>query len=379
MPGKIDKLVFHIGDPKTGSTSIQRTLYDNRWSATDTTIVTPKSLATRPIAQALAADMRSQATSEQFSQLAHWLSEQEADIAVISSEHFASVRPEDLKEAISCYLPDFETRVQVIAFVRPHASRLLSSYIQTVKTKGRSISFERYCRKMIRRKRRLYSPRFSSWRDSFGKAFVLRPMVTDHLYRGDVVADFFYQILGSEKFDLASAKRFNTSPTLNQLSLLLEFHNTLRATQIPDRVRTGFAREFAKFLSICVRDERERMKIPQDIFNKLQQAFSQDAAFLDSEFFSGSPMSTALQEAGRNTADKPQTIILDERFNSQTVDVIRKVLADLVHTIDSDIVAWRRYLSKTSQINYVDREPLSGTPVPIDSMLNGLVQVLNNK
>lgn len=334
------RLIVHIGDPKTGSTSIQRALFDGTWSATGRSIAYPDMLNALPLAKALTKGAPSDRAS-QFGKAADWLAQQSADIAVISSEHFAPVPPAVLKAAIQEFFPDYAASVQVIAYVRPHISRMLSSYTQRVKARGLQQDFDSFCRSAVEKQRFHYTPRFLAWQAEFGTSFILRPMVRANLYRGDVVADFLRHTLGSEDFTLAGAVEANVAPTLDHLACLRQVHAAIKAAGIGDEVRFTCGKYLADRLASTSPDG-PRLRLPRALLAELQQAYAEDAAQLDGLFFEGSPMSETLKAAADGATDDPQSLDPDQRFGQPQRRQLKRLSTSLAAELAKAPGRWKQ-------------------------------------
>jgi len=341
-------LVFHIGDPKTGSTSIQRALFGGTWSAPGRSIAYPDMLNAQPLAKSLQDGAPAAKRVAQFGKIADWLLHSKSEIAVISSEHFAPVPPAALNAALRQFLPDYADDLQVIAYVRPHISRLLSSYTQRVKARGLQKDLEGFFRTVSEQHRFHYLPRFLAWRSEFGAAFTLRPMVRSELYRGDVVADFLRLTLASEDFTLQDELQANTAPTLDHLACLRELHSALARAGLAKDIRFTCAKSLASRLDETA-PEGPRLRLPRPLLPVLQQAWAEDAAALDAAFFDATPMSDALEAAAAGATDEPQPISAKERFDPDRRQALGRLLSDLVTELAKAPEQWKRNLRESKK------------------------------
>jgi len=334
------RLVIHIGDPKTGSTSIQRALLDRTWSASGHSIAYPDLLNAQPLARTLTKGAPSERTTE-FGKTADWLARQSADIAVISSEHFAPVPPAVMQAAIQDFFPDYAASVQVIAYVRPHISRVLSSYTQRVKARGLQQNFDSFCRLAVEKRRFHYTPRFLAWQEEFGTSFILRPMVRANLYRGDVVADFLHQALDSEDFSLDGTVKANVAPTLDHLACLRQVHAAIKEAGIGDELRFTCGKYLADRLA-KIHPDGPRLRLPRALLAELQQAYAEDAAQLDDIFFEGTPMSKALKAAEDSATDDPQSLDANQRFSQPQCQELKRLGASLAVELAKAPGRWKQ-------------------------------------
>ncbi|OWU72419.1 hypothetical protein ATO1_22275 [Phaeobacter sp. 22II1-1F12B] len=343
-------MIFHIGDPKTGSTSIQQTLFERTWNSPNHDIAYPDALNALPVARALKKSPEDSAAS--FRKIRKWLDAQTADAAVISAEHFAPVKPEALKEVIDRFLPAYADRVHIIAYARPHIPRLISSYSQRVKARGIKQDLNRFCTDAANNGKFRLSERFHEWRNVFGTDFTLRPMVRNRLYKGDVVYDFLREILKTEDFAVNSSGHANISPTLDHLACLLEVHKALNKAKISEDLRTVVGRLLATKLTATPAASGDKLKMPRNLLPLLQEAYAEDAAALDSEFFDGPLFTNELKKAEDSATDTPQKIKARARFSRSEVHNLQRIATRLAATIANDPKEWKRQIHQYSGRTY---------------------------
>lgn len=322
------ELVFHIGDRKTGSTSIQAALRagairGSRKISYPTTGVHHISLV-----KAILAPHDRQTLTRRFATLRAMIEASDAEIEVISGETFEDLSDGAmLRDALEEFPPEHLPRVRVIAYVRPHGDRLVSSWAEQSKLGDFSGTLEEFFEKTRKRERFVCHDRFMSWRRAFGARFELRPMIRDRLFRRDVVQDFARFVLGEEDFEILGEVAANESLSLEDLAVLRLLHEALAplyamlarrdrprgkpgagATIPVHKNRAALGRNLAITLSGLRRGGATKPAIHAGLVPRVQEAYSEDAAALDAAFFEDAPMSTALAALGEKAVPEPQVI-----------------------------------------------------------------------
>lgn len=290
----IRDLVFHLGDRKTGSTSIQTTLTDGLWTSDSRTLFYTAQGHNGPLAHALAAMGNADNVVRRFNGLSQRLDSASGDVAVVSSETFEDVSPKALKRALEAYLPEYADHVRLIAYVRPHAGRVLSGYSEQIK-RGQSLaSLEEYFAEGVALERFTAFERFANWRAVFGDAFTLRPMIRDQLYNGCVVQDFMGYALNSTDFSLSWDPDANPSLSVQDMDLLRGFHSRMDAAGMTPAQASFLGAELGKQLAVHPDGAGQRLTLPAGLADQLIALCEKDAADLDAMFFDATPMADAL-------------------------------------------------------------------------------------
>lgn len=332
------EIVLHVGDRETGSSAIQAALAAGAATAPGRRVAYPARTQHRGLAEALVPGRVPPAeVDRRWREAARRLQAAEADIAVVSAESFESVDPALLARTLAAHLPDHAGRIRVIAYVRPHAERVLSSWAQMVKI-GRFAGSPAEFHAMTRDKGLCtYAPRFAAWRAAFGPAFTLRPLIRDRLAGGDVVADFFTWLFAGQPFDLAPLPARNDSLGIADLAMLAAFHaqGGPKPGAAPGpwlaeaRQRAGWY--LASRLAAAdggTGAGGARPALDPALAARIVADYATDAAALDAAFFDTAPgetgpMAAALAAApARATADGPPSLALADHYGPEAQRII---------------------------------------------------------
>ena len=340
----VKELIIHLGDTKTGSTSIQKALAGNICNIPGKTLFYPTRTHHVSLAKTLEEDRFFAERAERFGKIHKALQKSDADYGIVSAEYFQFVDPGVLQQALDMYWPDLADRVRLVAYVRPHAGKFLSAFAERLKLGIVSGTLETFFEAPSTLEFLTYAPRFQRWRAIFGDRFELRPFIRDSLYRGDAVQDFLRFVARGQAVELAGEAAANKSLSLGQLALLRDVHKVVRRrfkgtkTQRFRDTRNNLGRLVAEHLQARKLGEGSgRLMMPTALAERFVERFAADAAALDAEFFAGhangTPMSDALQQSLEKSTDTPQSLKSQDYFNAdviRSVKVFSAVLTDLM-------------------------------------------------
>jgi hypothetical protein len=333
-------LVLSIGDPKTGTSSIQEVLRFGRWESPSVTLAYPEQLNSFPLANALSDPRQADRRAARWGRLAEWLHASDADVAVVSAEQFYRVDPEVLLAALNEFLPDYVEGLRVIAYVRPHAPRLISAYMQRCKAgvfRGDMAAFFKWSQgeHLLH-----YAARFQHWRDTFGDRFTLRPMIREHLREQDVVSDFLHYALRGAPFTLHGTVEANPSLPLEFLAGLAEVQGVLRRNGIPLATRHTVGDYVGRALMQTRRGAGTRLKMSRSLYLELKAYCQSDADALDQGFFGSPVMKQALEDALKDTLPSPQSTKASAHYPDEVIEVLRQKTRAVVAMFNKRPLAW---------------------------------------
>jgi len=343
------EIVFHLGDRKAGSTAIQTTLAAGAWSCATRRLLYPgKTVNHVPLARTISGELRGTrpgfSAADRFAELRAEIAAVRPDVALISAEHFESVAPETLAEAIRTHLPGHPVRL--IAYVRPHADRIASEYAEQVKQGHFFGTMDELHLRTLERGRFLYSLRFSRWRDVFGDRFTLRPMIRSRLLREDVVADLLDFALSGAPFELTGEVQGNESLGLEDLAVLRELQRRLgsgtgKASELQTEAGWAMARRL-----MAMPSPGTRVRMHRALAEAVVEAYRADAEALDAGFFDGTPMTEALEAAPGRAVAEPQSVRAEDHFSPRELRLIAVFADQMAELFSAGGVEWPKFFRR---------------------------------
>ncbi len=333
-------VVFHIGDTKTGSTSIQHTMHSRSWTCPTVSVDYPPQLSSGPVANSMK-EGNDHKDFKAFRGLADWLSASEADTAVISSEKFSAVDPGLLNFAISAHMPEHAGKARIVAYVRPHAPRFVSIFMQRAKTGGVFEDLKSFFQRSKHHGLMLYAERFRSWKAVFGDNFFLRPMVREELQAGDVVSDFLNVALNGADFQLRPLPRSNESLTVEALSGVRKLQTILQKGEIDPGTRHSVGNALGKLISERPAHDGTKLRMNIKIYRKMVRTYREDAEALDREFFTTNPMVRALEAAEADATKEDLAIDASLYLSKDDLADLQDASQALVSLFKAEPKTWR--------------------------------------
>ena len=331
----VQEIVFHLGDCKTGTTSVQAVLAQDAWKGGS--LCYPARVNHIPVAKTLTAESERPFEAKRFGELANAFDISDAEVGVVSAEHFEFVDPKALAGAIARHMPQYEGRIRLIAYVRPHASRLMSTFAERSKKGLFHKPPAAMHKKLLQDGMLFYTPRFEKWRQVFGEAFTLRPFVPSVLHKSDVVQDFFRFVLGHDDYTLTRPTQQNESLSVQDIVMMRFLHARIRALSPKGESSIRQAQQalgwyLPELLAAKPHNGGQKLQLHRKLARQAAEAYRADAAALDAAFFDGTPMSDALAAAPEKAADKPQSFKAEEHFSGAELRRLEAV-ADMFQRI----------------------------------------------
>jgi hypothetical protein len=317
MSPRFEKLIIHVGDMKTGTTSIQAALAARNVPDVGLSVVYPGgALNHNELAQALANPAGTE-IRPRIAKLREMIEKApDGDICIISAENLCDGSPAVIAKEIDRWLSDLARDVTVIHYVRPHFGYLTSRYIEAVKT-GTSVgSFDAWTAMMIEKDMHKAAPRVDEWRGAMQGRYIARAFVRSELVRGDAVADFFTQVLGPLPDQWTAPKGNNEALPVEALDALMELQS--KFCRLPQVFRSAFGRHFAMVYSDMFGGRPATKLMPSaELAETIHAACADDADRLDRELSSGSALfrndlDSCLESSGDASAYSGKPLTTDE-------------------------------------------------------------------
>jgi hypothetical protein len=370
-------LILHIGDPKTGTSSIQRALQLGLVESPAGKISSFTAENDSVNAVTLARSFRKEGEKPEppMRAVKSWLGKNNANIQVISSEFFSSANPAYLHHVFTQHHPELMKNARVIAYVRPHVGRALAAYTERTKCGYTLSNFDEWLPAFIKSNKIKYFPRFQKWRNVFGDQFTLRPFLRSELRKGDAVEDFFTEVFGPENFSVKNAVNENQSITLKALAGLRSFNRAMVDSGIPAKQRIPLARGIYKDLP--AETAAAKPKMDRDSILLIAHAYRKDAKRLDTEFFNKSLFLNELNEAARNAPEEPIDLTLGKYFDASEQAALSEHTRAIGKLMETNHARWERYYQENRRLYNIGRPLITNGGGEIQRHLEDLTALLS--
>ncbi|KGR90093.1 hypothetical protein CD30_13600 [Ureibacillus massiliensis 4400831 = CIP 108448 = CCUG 49529] len=234
------KLIIHIGTPKTGTTSIQNTLYASRLSFMDYGLYYPKFLPHDHIYGFTSLfkddpenliffrqkDLKSdQMNEKQTLYKNNWIKEFETfqgHCFIISAEKLSELTIDEVRK-VKNFVEQYFEEIEIIVYVRPFNALIPSAIQESIKGGFVSSSFEDLFRLCMNDKNHwiFYSNSIKSWINIFGRESVtVRPFNKKAFKNNDLIDDFL-ETIGYGEVDTRKIKKFTGNESIGKYSVTL--------------------------------------------------------------------------------------------------------------------------------------------------------------
>ena len=328
----VEEIVFHLGDTKTGSTSIQQALARRAWEGGRPVYYKVKGNHL-PLAHALNRPEEQGMIDVRWGRIARELRQAPEAVGVISAEVFENSDPDLFARTVERHMAPWKGRIRLISYVRPHAEQLVSSFAERSKMGLTQKSMAEVHERMVRTGLLMYAPRFARWRAIWGDAHEVRPMIRSELQGQDVVVDFFGWLFRGQEVALKGPISANESLSLPELAALRHLHRQIRKAGAPSvDLHKTFGWTLAERLAALPRHSAPaKLRIDRALAETVAQTYREDAAEMDRTFFAGrgTPLSDALAAAPAKAVPAPQSVAAADHYDAETLRLLT-ALGDLL-------------------------------------------------
>lgn len=332
-----ERIVFHVGEPKSGSSAIQFAFGAQRVRVGQQTL---KLLGPPAISHNyLILDLRRRVSgTEQIDPLVQELKNTRPRFAVFSAELASTLPAKRFEDHIFAPLAAESNDYRVLYYVRDHANRVISQFVENIKTGRRFLDFgadlETYFHEVSLQPPSYfpYFERFKKWEARFGQRLVMRPFLREEFHNRDLLHDFVHA-----GFDLTDGYEIteipegeNASPSFKDLMVLRLIQEQFVDLAPTERHTLGQAVFELMTANPRPGNEADKPRIPRHLAEAMHQACIEDARQMDTHFFARSPFLVEALE--KNVASAQDEVASLDPYDHLSDDEIRyvRLLAVLV-------------------------------------------------
>lgn len=339
------KLVIHIGDPKTGSTSIQDALALNMIESFGEAPFYNSRLAHNFLPRIINLFLHGNDGEKESSRITldsffEKISTSHLKTNVISAELFTEIKPTELKFTLEHFLNLENFEVKVIAYVRPHSDWITATFGESLKIGNFHGNIQKFYRSRINSDRIFpYAKRFNSWRDAFGSNFILRPFQRSKLIGESVVTDFAVNAFGMNGLSISEEvekSKSNLSLCLEDLIRLSCLHKAIGNRRWIFHHHVGW--EFHRIVDVLTannstpKSQKTKVMMHRALAQDVRDRFYEDALETDSLFFEGEEFLADALDATVKASCKEMQIVSPEAHFSESeirsLEIFTNILAE---------------------------------------------------
>lgn len=338
-------LVFHIGDHKAGSTSIQNAFATKRVHLDGHSIFYQATLNHNYLLKPSERKGQGQVIRPlEVAALASDVMSTQADISVVSAESFEGLKPGHFRKMLNKHFGKFAGEIRIVVYIRPHASRILSSYAERVKIGVFNKGLKVFSKRLEDNERFFYMKRLSAWKAEFGEQLIVRPLIRSELHNDDVLEDFIKVGLGDMTYRIDEAPQANESLSLEDLLIVRTVQDQLKDANKALRHAIGW--EMARIMGGRAR-QGTKLQLPGGLAQEIAATYGEDAKALDAAFFDGRPLlQDELTNAVETARKAPQSMALKDHFSKSEIRNLR-AMADMIASMtENEEGNWSSFFRK---------------------------------
>lgn len=268
------RVILHLGDTKTGSTSLQHALRVHHlppaW------LYPGRQLNHNGLAQSLTRAAQRSQSDMKFSRV--WVEAKDKGIetVVLSAEQFQAVEPTELHEKIKSHWGKVD--LELYTYLRPHAEKILAMFSERARL-GRHPQFEAYVLRVMKSGKLDYAPRVNKWKRVFGEAFRCRSYPRPVSMRQDVVSDFWSWATLPGAPETTDKQTLNVSLTVGQIALLRRVAQTVKPSPVFSS-RSNYRYITARLRSTKLGQDTPKLGFSGKMARQIAERYREDAISL---------------------------------------------------------------------------------------------------
>ena len=320
----VKRIVIHLGDCKTGSTSIQSILSSKAWKSPpfiDTRIEYPCVFNHLRLFKSLNSKHFAHNKEKIFSNIRNKFNNSKANVGVLSAEQFEFLDPAILDQALKTYLPSFYDDILLIAYVRPHTQRLLASYTERIKKGSFRGSLDQFYQILKNGQILNYSLRIEQWKNIFGDKYHVKPFSSSVLRQKDVVSDFFYFIFGHDNYHFLEPTRRNESVSIEDLAVLRHVQSMLLQDNLSSKGNARLGSILAQNMAQEYPSTITKLKLHDAIARDMMENYFEDATLVDSKYLNLPILEKSLYADCNNAVLQPQSLDISSYFDESAIRI----------------------------------------------------------
>lgn len=342
----VKSLVIHIGDPKTGTTSLQSTLHERKYAMKGPSIFYgPRFNGNRMAGMIYSTqNHREQKIFNMLRRYAQHYNNSDSDIGVFSAESLAWVDPSRAKKIFLDLFDIEESKIRIVCYLKPHCDFFLSRFSQHVKNGLYSGTMDKYCRFVFSKMN--YSERMHRWQDSFPGQVEVYPYSRRVLLNSDISFDFFKRVLSPDQLNIQQTYRWNISPSVRQLSICRQYYIDLFGYCDNDiRGLRKFPKSYVKIHKYFERTNNagatgDKLRLHSSLSEKIYQTFESDAMAIDKLLNTEGFFLKALSEGKDEAIREPQDLRLEANFSKMDALLVERLLLCIRDQNPAEVTNW---------------------------------------
>lgn len=286
------RLLFHIGDRKTGSTAIQAAFAAGRVRFADRSVLYPADMAHNYLVGIFAQGAETGLPGPDLPgrpnlvTLPDMIRKADSDFVLLSAENFESMDPRLFHRVVQDRFAGCADEIRVVRYLRPHAPRLLSSFAERLKLGARLQHPGALLDRAMKEGFLAYAPALRGFRDLFGADFIARPLIRSELANGSVLDDLVLTGFGDIAYEVAPGPAANESLCIEDLLLLRHLQTRFQDRRFPLRMGLGWV--IGLLLAARPRPGGgTKPRLHKALAERIRTACLEDARAVDAEFMGG--------------------------------------------------------------------------------------------